>query len=129
MRPTPWLTAEPFRWPDAPFGLTSRYGCPYGVFLVRHKGLEFRVIASDGDSKAAGLPNSYEWEHVSVSLPNRTPNWSEMDFIKDLFWLETETVVQFHVPKNEHRNLAIYCLHLWRPRNGEFPRPPNDTVA
>jgi len=33
------------------------------------------VIASDG----------MDWEHVSVSLPNRTPNWREMGLSKIYF--------------------------------------------
>ncbi len=129
MRPVPWLLAEPYRIARPGLGLSSNYGDGFGVFVVRHKGLELRVIATNGDHVAAELPPEYAWEHVSVSLPNRTPNWYEMNFIKDLFWLETETVVQFHVPKSEHINLHPHCLHLWRPVNGEIPRPPADTVA
>jgi hypothetical protein len=104
--------------------LESRHGDDYGAFLIKHRpsGAELRVIASAGDKD---MP----WEHVSVSLPNRCPNWPEMAFVKDLFWLPTETVMQLHVPAAAHRNLHPYCLHLWRPIGQEIPRPPGEAVA
>lgn len=46
-----------------------------GAFLIPCQSFTLRVIASDGQG----------WEHVSVSLPNRCPNWREMCFIKDVF--------------------------------------------
>jgi hypothetical protein len=52
-----------------------------------------------------------------------------MAFVKDLFWLPTETVMQLHVPAAAHRNLHPYCLHLWRPIGQEIPRPPGEAVA
>lgn len=39
-------------------------------------GTVLKVIASSGEG----------WDHVSVSLPNRCPNWIEMDFIKRTFF-------------------------------------------
>lgn len=85
-----------------------------GAFLVPFpSGPTLRVIASD----------EFGWEHVSVSLPNRCPQWEEMDFVKDLFWDATDTVVQFHVPKDSHINFHRFCLHLWRAKEQEFPIP------
>lgn len=129
MRPSPWLLAEPYRQPDVP-GLNSVCGDRYGVFYIPYKGIALLYcIVTDGDqSYPDNLGAEYEWEHVSVSTRNRTPNWYEMDFIKDLFWAETETVMQLHVPKSEHRNLHPHVLHLWRPRNCEIPRPPAGAV-
>jgi hypothetical protein len=123
MRPTPWLLAEPSRLADTP-GWESRPGDDFGVFLIPHPptGVKLRVIASAGEDE---MP----WEHVSVSLPNRCPNWPEMSFIKGIFWDWRETVMQLHVPIEDHRNLHPYCLHLWRPLRAEIPRPPNDAVA
>ena len=46
-----------------------------------------------------------------------------MCLVKDLFWSEHETVVQFHVPASDHVNNDPFCLHLWRWRGGEFPCP------
>lgn len=128
MRASPWLKAETCRVPGVP-GLESATGDRYGVFAVPLRGLVLRCIVTDGDQNYAGSPGpEYEWEHVSVSLPNRCPSWYEMDYIKDLFWSEDETVMQLHVPKSEHRNIHPHVLHLWKPRNAVIPRPPAEAV-
>ncbi len=77
------------------------------------------VIASVGEG----------WDHVSVSRTNRCPNWTEMEHVKRLFFLDAETAMQLHVPPSEHRSLHPYCLHMWRPLDCEIPRPPADHVA
>lgn len=105
-------------------GRESSYGDRWGDFAIRFRGLTLTVIASDGDHMAAGLPKEYAWEHVSVSLPNRCPNWLEMDFVCRLFWAEDETVMQLHAPRSEHINIHPHVLHLWRPLLAEIPRPP-----
>ena len=121
MRPTPWLAAEPYRWKDAPHGLWSRYGDDCGIFEVPFPRtnvlLRLQVSAGDG------------WEHVSVSLPNRCPNWPEMHHIKEMFWSDEEAVMQLHPPKSDYRSLHPYCLHLWRPTDQEIPLPPGIFVA
>ena len=72
-------------------------------------------IASNGDG----------WDHVSVSLPNRCPNWPEMEHVKRAFFNDDETAMQLHVPTVDHVNHHPHCLHLWRPNDGqEIPRPP-----
>src|SRR3990167_1899538 len=73
--------------------------------------------------------NGKLWEHVSVSMTNRTPTWEEMCFVKNLFWEDEETVVQFHPKKSEYRNLHPYCLHLWKRVGEEFELPPAIAVA
>lgn len=73
--------------------------------------------------------SDYGWEHVSVSRRNRCPNWTEMSFIKDLFFKDEETVLQFHVPATDHINDHPNCLHLWRPTHQEIPRPPSWMVG
>jgi len=56
------------------------------------------VIASDGQG----------WEHISVHIQQendtRTPTWAEMCKMKDLFWDESDCVIQFHPPKSEYVN-------------------------
>lgn len=69
------------------------------------------------------------WEHVSVSLRNRTPTWEEMCIIKDIFWEEEECVVQYHPPKSEYVNRHPYCLHLWKKIGEEFETPPRILVG
>ncbi len=90
-----------------------------GCFQIPFESYSFIVIASDG----AG------WEHVSVSLKNRTPNWKEMCFIKDLFWDEEETVVQFHPPRSQYVNQHPNCLHLWKPIGEIIKTPPSILVG
>lgn len=93
-----------------------------GVFMIpvpKRKKELFQVIASDGEG----------WEHVSVSLEDRDPTWSEMCYIKDLFWDSEDTVIQYHPPKKEYMNQHQHCLHLWKPINIEFPRPEMSLVG
>lgn len=100
------------------------------------KGLSYNHFAADSDI--------FKWEHVSVSGPHFCPNWAEMCWVKDQFWPDYETVVQFHVPKCDHINIAKTCLHLWRLKPGtvhiadvtdrnlrltEMPRPPSIAVG
>lgn len=95
-------------------GYSSKPGDDFGVFRVPGpNGRVLHVLASVGMG----------WEHVSVSLPTRCPNWPEMSFVKDLFWGEDECVMELHVPKSDHVNCHEYCLHLWKPLVGEIPRP------
>jgi len=69
------------------------------------------------------------WDHVSVSRQNRPPNWTEMSFVKRLFFKEGETAMQLHVPVEDHVNCHPNCLHLWRPHDQEIPRPPSIMVG
>jgi hypothetical protein len=68
-----------------------------------------------------------EWEHASVSVDGKTrhtPTWPEMCLVKDLVWLEEETVLQFHPPRAQYVNYHPGCLHLWRWLGGARPVPP-----
>jgi hypothetical protein len=78
-----------------------------------------RVIASD----------QFGWEHVSVSRKDRCPTWEEMCQIKDLFWDDTDCVVQYHPPRSEYVNNHPHCLHLWRQVGCNFPMPPSIMVG
>jgi hypothetical protein len=87
-----------------------------GAFTIPFESFVLHVIASEGMG----------WEHVSVSLSHRTPNWREMCFIKDLFWDAEDVVIQYHPAKSEYVNLHDNCLHLWRPVGVEIPTPPKE---
>lgn len=89
-----------------------------GAFKIPFEGRELHVIASNG----------MDWEHVSVSLNSRCPNWREMCHVKSLFWNDDEVVMQLHVPIKDHINLHPYCLHLWKPMKQDIPLPPNYMV-
>jgi len=68
------------------------------------------------------------WDHVSVSTPDRTPTWEEMELVKRLFFKDTEVAYQLHVPPTDHINIHPHCLHLWRHRIKRVPLPPKDRV-
>lgn len=85
-----------------------------GAFRLPLLGQVFTIIASTGD----------DWEHVSVSLPDRTPTWDEMCEVKRLFFHGRETVIQYHPATDAYINLHNHCLHLWRPLHVAIPVPP-----
>jgi hypothetical protein len=65
-----------------------------------------------------------DWEHVSVSRSDRCPTWNEMCIVKDLFWDEDETVIQFHPKKSDYINDHPFCLHLWKKVSKDYELPP-----
>ena len=106
--------------------MASETGESFGAFRIPGpKGAMMFIIASSGDPSIG-----VEWEHASVHVENRCPNWPEMDFIKNLFWDDEECVMQLHPPRSRWINLHPYTLHLWRPWKsaGEIPLPPQKAV-
>ena len=111
---------EKYRFTDEnnDFG-TTEFDGNNGLFLIKIGSDIFQCIASDGMG----------WEHVSVTkrTKNRNvyslPSWEEMCFIKDLFWSDEDTVIQYHPKKSEYVNNHPYVLHLWKPTNIELPIP------
>lgn len=100
----------------------SPRGATYGAFFVQGPcGAELKIIASDGAETG--------WDHVSVSVRNRPPNWQEMSFVKDLFWTEDECAMQLHPPRSEYVNNHPHCLHMWRPLRSSIPMPPSILVG
>jgi len=95
------------------------HGLDGGMYSIPFEGRELKIIASSG----------LEWEHVSVSLKNRCPNWREMCFVKDYFWDPDEVVMQLHPAKSEYVNMHPYCLHLWKPIDLDIPTPPSILVG
>jgi hypothetical protein len=86
--------------------------------LKKSKGARLAVIAT----------TEHGWDHVSVSLPNRCPTWSEMDFIKRLFFKNNEVAFQLHPATSNHINVHNFCLHIWRPQDVDIPLPPTYMV-
>jgi hypothetical protein len=87
-----------------------------GAFEVFHSGslIPLRVIASwTGD-----------WDHVSVSRPDRLPSYAEMKYVKRLFFKEDEWAYEFHPPVDKYISINPNVLHLWRLNNAPFPTPP-----
>jgi hypothetical protein len=101
------------------------YGANGAFVILGPTGGWLHIIASDGVN-----PDGAGWEHVSVSCASkRCPNWPEMCFVKDLFWDEDETVIQFHPPKSEYVNHHPGTLHLWRHRLVATATPPSILVG
>lgn len=98
---------------DGDYASDDSYGNNGAFYIPTKIGTVVTTIASDG----------LGWEHVSVSLQNRCPNWIEMSQVKDLFWDDEDAVFQFHPPKSLYVNQHPYCLHLWRPIGIEIPIP------
>ena len=119
------LEGQPFdQWRDRSATVLSFYGCEgdetCGVFNVVMGTVLFRVIASQG----AG------WDHVSVSLPARCPQWEEMVEIKRTFFEPEEWACEFHPPPGRNISKHPFCLYLWRPNDGrEILTPPTWTIA
>lgn len=82
---------------------------PYGAFIIFGPcGQDLKIISSGACNESEG------WEHVSISVRQRPPNWQEMCFVKDLYWEPEECVLQFHPPHSEYVNNHPFCLHLWK---------------
>jgi len=102
---------------DHPLLGSAPPGSDYGYFEIPYKSTTLRVMAAGANDEIIA------WDHVSVSLENRCPNWGEMCFVKDLFFDPEETVIQFHPPKSKHINIHPHCLHLWRHKDGHALPP------
>jgi len=104
-------------------GYNSDPGELHGAFKIEGPvGTVLRVISS-------GVDFEFNWEHVSVSCERRTPIWEEMCFVKDLFWADTEVVMQLHPSRDQYVNHHPNCLHLWKPMKGQIPLPPPGLVG
>lgn len=94
-----------------------------GAFLIDRGRSQLWIIASDGEG----------WEHVSVhcvsDTKERTPTWSEMCFVKDLFWDESDCIIQYHPAKSEYVNMHKFALHLWKPIGVSIPIPEKILVG
>jgi len=113
MRTQPNNLIDPYRLADP----ASDDGANWGAFLMFLNNNRLHIISS-------GSFDNTDWEHVSVSLKNRTPNWSEMCKVKSLFWGDDETVIQFHPKESHYVNVHPHCLHLWKHRKKEHELPP-----
>lgn len=91
-----------------------------GCFILKGPcNMRLRIIAS----------NEEEWDHVSISLNNRVPNYKEMCWVKEKFFNDNEVAYQLHVAKKDHINCHPFCLHLWRPLSTDIPLPPKFFVG
>lgn len=100
---------------------------------------DIQIGYDGGTCKKTFIPNKYPavivfsfgggWDHVSMSFYNRCPTWEEMCWLKDTFFNEDETVIQFHPKKSEYVNNFPYTLHLWKKQGQEHELPPSIFVG
>ena len=122
MRNTPNLKAEKFRVRTGEEQSFSTDG-NNGRFRV-----EYHIPATGGRYKLLCIvSDGMGWDHVSVSVPGayRCPTWEEMCSIKELFFRDDETVIQFHPTKDQYVNDHPHCLHLWRKQGLTHELPPS----
>jgi hypothetical protein len=122
LRTEKYRAAHPLYRAARPLYGATPAGSSWGYFEIG--GL--RIISSgsvDGNEAGAG------WEHVSVSLHDRCPTWDEMKKVKELFWRDDETVIQFHPSKGQYISKCETCLHLWRKPGAEAELPPAELIA
>jgi len=128
---TNWKHLDKFRTQEPPY--LSPLGSTFGAFQIPFNGSVLRIIATDGRMDAKGEHDT-EWEHVSVHSfdpifkKQKTPNWSEMCFVKSQFWEDDEVVVELHVAKADWISVHDHVLHLWRPTKQTIPLPPKICV-
>ncbi len=113
------LRINEYRLRSGPF--KSNPGDLHGAFLIDFQSNVLKVISSGKTDP--------DFEHVSVSLKNRCPNWKEMCFIKDCFWGDDEVVMQLHPAKKDWVNNMNTCLHLWKPTTADIPLPQSIAVG
>ena len=115
---------EEARLAHGPYASDPGFTC--GAFILMGPSMrELVIIASDG----LDVGPLSGWEHVSVSIKGKfPPNWQEMCWVKNMFWGEEETVLQFHPKKSEYKNVHPNCLHLWRNVGLDHPLPPSILV-
>lgn len=115
---------EKYRITKGPMKSNSTYENNGGFYIPYKNKTILYAQASDG----------FGWEHVSVSIcsqakKRKVPNWEQMNYVKDLFWGEEDTVVQFHPKKSEYVNYHPYVLHLWRPVGKNLELPPSILIG
>ena len=69
------------------------------------------------------------WEHLSVSMPSKTPSWDQMCRMKDIFWNKDEACVEYHPKEEDYVNMHQQCLHIWKPTEEYLPTPPHILVG
>jgi hypothetical protein len=110
------------RWCSGPMGSDASYGLTGMFTVIGPGGRELKIMSSGPEDRT-------NWEHVSVSLENRPPNWAEMAFVCDLFWGPEECVVQYRPPHADYINNHPNCLHWFKWTGGPFPMPPSHLVG
>ena len=88
---------------------------------IRVNGVDMTFVASWGGG----------WDHISVAPLKRNviPSWDIMCKVKEIFFYDTEAVIQIHPPEAEYVNNMSNCLHLWRANDKPMMLPPSFMVG
>lgn len=101
--------------------------------LITEKYLDgfFGVIFIRGWQGTVQVSWGAGWDHVSVSPQKSkyTPSWDDMCAIKEVFFKDSEAVIQIHPPRDEYVNNMPNCLHLWRANDKDMVLPPSFMVG
>ena len=80
--------------------------------------------------------NSMGWDHVSLHITEasgepikRTPSNEDMQFIRNLLFLEDEIVTEFHPAKKDYINNHPYVLHMWHSTNDCIEIPTSVDIS
>ena len=122
MRKNPTHEVELGRITSGPYASSQYSGCQGAYLIVKPSML--KIICSDGTD-----PEAEDFEHVSVSHPQRTPTWEEMQWIKEQFWEPHEVAYQIHPSEMDYVNCHPYCLHIWRHTKFVIPLPSSGLVG
>lgn len=132
-----------YRVRKGPYASTDDLG-NNGMFVLplqkKPTGVHAVCLASDGLGLKEMDIDLPAWEHVSVSLQRisnsgnaypekRCPTWEEMCLVKELFWTDDDTVIQFHPKASEYVSQHPFVLHLWRKSGQEHELPPSQYVG
>lgn len=117
------------KWRIVKGAWASRPGSPFGFFLVDIDGHKLKIMACAGSYESTDHDRTQGWDHVSVSSAARCPTWKEMCVVKNWFWEEEDTVVQFHPKKSEYVDNHPNCLHLWKQAGYDYELPPSILVG
>lgn len=91
----------------------------FGAFIIPYKGNDLRIFAS----------NYSKWDHISISLKHRCPDWYEMEYVAKMFFRPHEVAIQYHMPEKRHINFHPNVLHWWRPHHPKIILIPPPTMV
>jgi hypothetical protein len=67
-----------------------------------------KIIVSGTD-----YPDGTHWVHLSISRPDRLPDWEDMKFLKNRFLGPDRMAIQIFPVEKDYVNIHPNCLHLW----------------
>lgn len=124
MKKAPNKDIEKYRQTTGIMASNSSYG-NNGAFNIPYPEIK-KVLMQDTLFVVAS--DQGEWDHISVSTLGRCPTWNEMNHVKNLFWGQEETVIQYHPPASKYINYHPSVLHMWKPQEIDIPLPPREYV-